>query len=117
MIPGSIMIGFDLMPDLIWLYFIILGVTATGIFAVRALYFAIMEKGDIPLIFTGTTTGIISVVGYTPEIFMGPLMGYYLDTYPGEEGHQYVFILLMLFSIVGLIAAIAFHRRSIQKSG
>lgn len=87
------------------LFFVSILVVATGVYAARALYFAVMEKGQIPLALTGTAVGLISLVGYTPDIFAGPLMGYLLDNSPGEEGHQHVFWMLTVFSLVGGIAA------------
>jgi hypothetical protein len=67
-----------------------------------------MQEGRIPLMMTGTAVGVISVVGYTPDIFASPVIGYLLDTYPGIIGHQYVFLMLVLFSITGLLASIKF---------
>lgn len=87
------------------LFFISILVVATGVYAARALYFAVMERGRIPLVLTGTAVGLISIIGYTPDIFAGPGMGYLLDNSPGEAGHQHVFWGLALFSLVGGIAA------------
>jgi uncharacterized membrane protein (DUF485 family) len=67
-----------------------------------------MQEGRIPLILTGTAVGLISVIGYTPDIFATPIIGYLLDKYPGLLGHQYVFTILVLFSIFGLLASIKF---------
>jgi len=86
-------------------FFISILVVATGVYAARSLYFAVMESGQMPLVLTGTAVGIISLVGYTPEIFAGPAMGYLLDNSPGAEGHQHVFWMLALFSFIGGIAA------------
>jgi hypothetical protein len=69
-----------------------------------------MQEGRIPLILTGTAVGLISVVGYTPDIFATPMIGYILDTYPGILGHQYVFGVLVVFSLLGLLASIKFSR-------
>ena len=87
------------------LFFISVLILATGVFASRALYFAVMEKGRIPLVLTGTAVGLISLIGYTPDIFAGPAMGYLLDNSPGAAGHQHVFWMLALFSVIGGIAA------------
>jgi len=92
------------------LFFISILVVATGVYAARSLYFAVMESGQIPLVLTGTAVGLISLVGYTPDIFAGPAMGYLLDNSPGEEGHQHVFLMLALFSFIGSIAAWYFFR-------
>jgi len=53
-----------------------------------------MQEGYIPLMVTGTSVGLISLIGYTPDIFMGPATGYLLDNSPGEPGHQHVFMML-----------------------
>jgi len=98
------------------LFFLSLIVTATGVYAIRTLYFASMQEGHIPLAVTGTAVGVISVVGYTPDIFVGPVMGYLLDNSPGETGHQHVFIMLSIFAAVGLFASIVFHRINLKKT-
>jgi hypothetical protein len=85
-----------------------LTLTAIGIYAVRAIYFAVMKEARVPLGLTGTAVGIVSFVGFTPDIFMGPWMGHLLDKHPGEPGHQYVFLLLSLFALIGLITSIIF---------
>ena len=87
------------------LYFLSILIVATGVYAARALYFAVMATGRIPIVLTGTAVGLISLIGYTPDIFMGPAIGYFLDNSPGEAGHQQVFWMLSFFSLVGGIAA------------
>ena len=84
-------------------------ILAIGVYSLRALYFFFFLKGEIPLPLTGTAVGIISLIGYAPDIFIGPLMGYFLDKYNGIIGHQYVFALLSVFSLVGFFAAIKYH--------
>jgi sugar phosphate permease len=97
------------------LFFLSILIVATGVYAARALYFAVMEKGQIPLILTGTAIGLISLIGYTPDIFAGPIIGYLLEHSPGAKGHQHVFWMLVLFSFIGGIAAFYFHRLYGQK--
>ena len=92
------------------LFFLSVVIIAVGIYSARALYFAVMQEGKIPLVLTGTAVGLISVVGYTPDIFAGPAYGYLLDSNPGEVGHQHVFWMLTAFSIVGGIAAVIYYR-------
>jgi hypothetical protein len=69
-----------------------------------------MESGKIPLVHTGTTVGLISLVGYTPDIFAGPPIGFLLDNSPGETGHQHVFWMLALFSFIGGITSWFYFR-------
>jgi len=88
------------------------GVTALGlgVFALRGLYFAILQPAGVPLAITGSTVGLVSIVGYTPDIFMAPLMGLLLDGSPGPAGHYAVFRVVAAFAALGLVAALAFNR-------
>ena len=111
MLTGSVLFASGiLVADQYILFFISLIILALGTYAIRALYFAILKEGEISLALTGTAVGVISLSGYTPDIFAGPLMGYFLDKFPGVEGHQYVYAFLGLFSIIGLIASSRFAR-------
>ena len=78
---------------------------AIGVYGLRTLYFSVMELGDIPLLATGTAVGLISIVGYTPDVFSGPLIGYLLEYYKGIEGYKYVFFMLFVCSLVGCFAS------------
>ena len=79
-------------PDTTALYLMSVVIIGVGVYAARALYFAVMKSGNIPLALTGTAVGLISLVGYTPDIFAGPAYGYLLDMYPEQEqGHQMCF--------------------------
>jgi nitrate/nitrite transporter NarK len=84
--------------------------TSLGIFALRGLYFAIMKEGRIPLAFTGSAVGFVSLIGYTPDVFMGPLMGWLLDRSPGAAGHQDVFAVVTGFALLGMVVSVLFQR-------
>ena len=89
---------------------LLISACATGIFSCRVLYFALLEEGRIPLTYTGTAVGLISVVGFTPDIFMGPLMGNIIDNNPGIEGHKMLFTVFCCFALLGMIAALIVYR-------
>jgi len=107
MLIGSTIFAFGIVQlNMNFVFYLSLIIVATGTYAIRALYFSIMQEGRIPLLLTGTAVGLISVVAYTPDIFAPPIFGYFLDKYPGLLGHQYVFTISVLFSILGLLASI-----------
>ena len=109
MLIGSTIFAFGIVQlNMNFIFYLSLIIVATGTYAIRALYFSIMQEGRIPLVLTGTAVGLISVVAYTPDIFAPPIFGYFLDKYPGLLGHQYVFTISVLFSILGLLASIKF---------
>ena len=111
MLLGSLIFASGVVQsDLNFLFFLSLTITATGVYSIRTLYFAVLQEGKIPLAITGTAIGLISVIGYTPNIIVGPVMGYLLDRSPGIVGHQQVFMMLSVFSVLGLFAAIRFSK-------
>jgi sugar phosphate permease len=57
--------------------FIILNVVITliAVFALRGVYFATLQETKIPMQQTGSAVGLVSVVGYTPDIFLAPIGG------------------------------------------
>jgi hypothetical protein len=79
---------------------------STAIFGLRALYYAIFEEARIPLVVTGTAVGIVSVVGYTPDIFVNYFGGVILDAAPGLAGHQHFFMFQAAFAGLGLLSAL-----------
>lgn len=105
---GGLMIGLGLLESILGLVLMNLTLTAAGIYGVRALYFAVLEEAGVPLALTGIAVGIVSFAGFTPEIFVSPLMGYLLDRNPGAGGHHHVFLLLVIFAGAGLVASLLF---------
>ena len=84
-----------------------------GIIPMAVIFFA---TEAIPIGLTGTAVGIVSFAGFTPEVFMSPWMGHLLDRYPGTTGHQYVFLLLSLFAVIGFVASLIFRRNAQTKA-
>lgn len=111
---GALLIGIGILEGLIPLLFLNLVLTAVGIYGIRALYFAVLKEAGIAFALTGTAVGIVSFAGYTPEVFMGPWMGYLLDRSPGPDGHEHVFLLLTAFAVLGCLAGILFHMLSLR---
>lgn len=107
---GTLLIGTGILDSVISLIFLNLVLAAVGIYGIRALYFAVLKEAGIPFALTGTAVGMVSFAGYTPEVFMGPLMGFLLDRSPGAEGHAHVFLLLAAFAGIGLVAGLLFRK-------
>ena len=111
MMLGSILFASGLIKvSMNILFFISLIIVATGTYAIRGLYFSILKDGKIPYILSGTAIGLISIVGYSPDIFATPLYGYLLDNYPGIKGHQYVYLILFISSIIGIYVSLKFKK-------
>ncbi len=89
-------------------------VTGIAIFGLRGLYFGLLEEGRIPVAQTGTAVGLVSVIGYTPDVYVAAVAGFLIDQSPGLLGFQHLFIMLLVFSVAGAMAAMQFpkHIRS-----
>jgi sugar phosphate permease len=99
-------------PSLVLILIINTAVAALAIFALRGVYFALLEEGGVPLALTGTATGALSVIGYTPDIFMPMLGGVLLDRYPGALGFRYFFAFIAGLSIIGLLSTLLIRGKS-----
>ena len=71
------------------------------VFGLRGVYYALLEENGTPAYLTGAVTGMVSFIGYTPEIFFTPITGRILDANPGVVGHQNYFLFLAAVSAVG----------------
>jgi nitrate/nitrite transporter NarK len=91
-------------PTPAWLPLIYLNFFASffGAFALRAVYFALLEETRTPRHLTGATVGAVSFLGFTPEIFFAPITGRILDQAPGLAGHQHYFLFLAGVALGGL---------------
>lgn len=94
----------------VWLLFGNVLVACLAIFGLRGLYFALFEEVGVPLVLTGTAVGLVSLVGFTPDVFVSLLSGILLDATPGLGGHQQVFMMLSGFALLGVIAALLVER-------
>ena len=99
-----------LRPGMTTAFFAAMIATSVAVFALRSLYFALMQEGHVPYRYTGTAVGFVSAVGYTPDVFMGPWMGKLLDDSPGVLGHQHVFGVITGFAVTGFVASFIFQR-------
>ncbi len=91
-----------------------IGVASIAVFAMRGIYFALLEEGGIPVAVTGTAAGIVSAVGFTPDIFMPLLGGVLLDNYPGATGYRYFFFATAAICAVGLAASLTIYFKFVR---
>lgn len=75
-----------------------------------ALTWAMMEEGDVPVEYSGTAAGVISTIGYLPEIFISLLAGKLLDNYPGVTGYRYFFGFVIIMMAIGMLAVLVWNK-------
>ncbi len=99
------------LPGTAWVLLINILIGSSAIFGLRALYFALFEEAKVPTAVTGTAVGLVSVLGYTPDIFVSYAGGVLLDRSPGLAGHQHYFYFLAAFAAIGLLVSFILMRR------
>jgi len=85
-------------------------VTFFAVFALRGIYFALLEENRTPPHLTGAAVGLVSLVGYTPEVFFAPITGRILDANPGVVGFRHYFLFLAGIAMVGTVVVLALLR-------
>ena len=97
-------------PAILPLVILNIAISATFIFALRGIYFALLEEGGIPLALTGTAAGVASAIGFIPDIYMPVVGGFLLDAYPGVIGYRLLFGFVAILAVIGFVAAILILR-------
>ncbi len=111
MAVGTIAIA--LFPSMSVAVFVLLcAIVYIGMYCNYGIVFSLMEEGGIPMEVSGTAIGMISTIGYLPEVICPAAAGVILDAY-SEAGYKYYFIAVAVVMLIG-IAGIAIWTRSIK---
>ncbi len=99
-------------PDsrLIWALYGNVIFSFAAIFALRGVYFALLEETGTAHQSTGITVGLISLVGFTPDIFFASIAGRILDSAEGITAYRMYFWFLLIFAIAGFVASLLLMR-------
>ena len=71
---------------------------------------AMMDEGAIPEKYSGTAAGIISTVGYLPEIFVSVMAGIMIDQNPGVGGYRQFFGFMIGMLLLGAVITVVWIR-------
>jgi Arabinose efflux permease len=81
------------------------------IYTFYPIMYAVVEEMGFLRMITGTVVGVVTAVGYSPDLFFSPVYGLLLDNY-GVGGYKYLFMIMVANSLVGSLAAMMIFRRS-----
>lgn len=68
-----------------------------------AMTWAMMDEGAIPERLSGSAAGLISTIGYLPEIFISLVAGTTLEKYSGVTGYQRYFTFVVVMLVIGTV--------------
>lgn len=81
------------------------------IFSQRAIFFAPMDEIGTPRQYSGSAMAFGCIIGYMPAMFAYTLYGALLDNFDGITGYNYVFSLMVAFSLMGFLCSTLLTRR------
>jgi nitrate/nitrite transporter NarK len=77
---------------------------SAAIYTFYPIMFSVIEEIGFVRAITGTVVGVVTAVGYSPDLFYSPIYGHLLDTY-GGQGFTYIFMTMIGNCIMGAVAA------------
>ncbi len=82
--------------------------------AIKSTYWSVMGEAGIPLEMTGICTGVISCIGFIPEIIVSPVAGSWIDAAAAagnlQIGFNKIFILIAIAGVLGILASFLVDR-------
>ena len=80
-------------------------------YAVRGLYWALVGKCGIPDHCVGLAIGMVSMIGYSPDIFLPKISAYLTTKYAGVLGYRYFFGYIIVMALLGAVGAVVLRYR------
>ena len=90
-------------------FVLLCAVVYVGMYCNYGIVFSLMEDGGIPMEVSGTAIGLISTIGYLPEVFCPFLAGVVLDTF-SESGYKYYFLAMGVIMLIGIVGIMIWNR-------
>ncbi|WP_133647321.1 MFS transporter [Paraburkholderia flava] len=91
------------------LAFVVLFVGAMT-YAIRGLYWTLLDYCALPMRITGLAIGLVSLIGYSSDIFLPLVNGYVTQRFAGLMGYQIYFAYVASVGALGCVAALALAR-------
>jgi predicted MFS family arabinose efflux permease len=81
-------------------------------YAIRGLYWTLLDYCAVPMRITGLAIGLVSLIGYSSDIFLPLVNGYFTEHYAGLLGYQFYFAYVAAIGTLGGVAALVLKRMS-----
>lgn len=85
-------------------------------YAVRGIFWGTLNRCDIPDQTKGLAIGIVSFIGYSPDIYLPLINGPILEAWPGRTGYSIYFSIIVMTGFIGAAAAFYLERLVAKKA-
>ncbi len=116
-VVGVAGVGLIMIPSVPSMLYPFIAIALIGIFAVvtnKTMYMAPLSELDIPTHQIGMASSLVSMIGFSCELFIYTLVGNMVETNLGATGYNYVFMLMIAFVVLGVIFTIALRRYTVK---
>lgn len=80
---------------------------------------SMLTETNVPVAIFGSASGILSVIGFVPDMFVSPIAGKWLDTYDTAGAYTRIFGVLAVSAVLAMVCAfavIAYKKKSAKKA-
>ena len=74
-------------------------------YAIRGIFWATLDSCNISIRIKGLAIGVISLIGYSPDIYLPLINGTVLERFPGKTGYSIYFTGIVLMGLLGTLSA------------
>lgn len=78
-------------------------------YAIRGIFWSTLDSCHIPARIKGLAIGVMSLIGYSPDIYLPLFNGLLLERFPGKLGYSLYFGGIVVMGILGTMAAWRLH--------
>ncbi|WP_338092873.1 MFS transporter [Lampropedia aestuarii] len=113
-IAAIVWIVFVAVPSSVPTWFLAACIVILGLltYSVHGLYWAIIDRSQVPARVTGLAMGIISMIGLSPDIFLPMIHSAISHRYPGQLGTQIYFVYIAVCCLLGSLLVWIYHKRT-----
>jgi sugar phosphate permease len=83
-------------------------------YAIKGLYWSLLDLCPVPRRIIGLAIGLVSFIGYMPDVLLPLYDGYLSRNYPRAESYQIYFTSIALCGYLGCALCVVFYRRSLR---
>jgi MFS family permease len=97
-------------PSLLYVFFTINVLFIFCAFCIKGIYFSTIGDVKMPKHLAGAASGVISLVGYAPDMFIYLVVGSIMTNMGNAFGYRLNFIMMTVFSVIGFICCLVLMR-------
>jgi len=85
-------------------------VSGLFLYAIRGTYWCLLGQSKIDAAIMGTAIGVISFIGYLPDIVLPQMNSFLWNTFGNEGGYKAYFVVSMVIGLAGAVIAIVYKK-------